>query len=89
MSQKQAMGRKKGGGDNIKAVGNAWEGFKKMWIECGSDEYDVWMPIKAPDGWMGENDEFRCEVCMVKEMMKLKREIEDLEKENGMYEEYR
>ena len=24
-----------------------------------------------------KKDEFRCEVCMVKEMMKLKREIED------------
>ena len=51
-----------------------------MWMECGSDECDVWMPINAPDGWSGENDEFRCGVCMVKEMMKLKREIEDLKK---------
>ena len=43
------------------------------------------MPIKAPDGWSGEKDElgrqqFMCGVCMVKEMMKLKRGIEDLEK---------
>ena len=51
---------------------------KKMWMECGSDECDVWMPIKAPDGWSGENDESMCGVCMVKETMKLNREIEDL-----------
>ena len=51
-----------------------------MWMKCGSDECDVWMPIKAPGGWSGENDEFRCGVCMVKEMMKLKSEIEDLKK---------
>ena len=44
----------------------------------GLDGSDVCMPIKAPDGWSGENDEFRCGVCMVKEIMKLKREIEDL-----------
>ena len=62
MSHKQAKGRKKGGDDYIKVVGNTWEGFKKMWMECGSDECDVWMPIKAPDGWSGENDEFRCGV---------------------------
>ena len=37
-----------------------------MWMECGGDECDVWIPIKAPDGWSGENDEFRCGVCMVK-----------------------
>ena len=36
------------------------------------------MQIKAPDGWSGEKDEFRYGVCMLKEMMKLKREIEDL-----------
>ena len=65
----------KGGEINIKVVGNAWEGFKKMWMECGSDECDVWMPIKAPGGWSGKNDEFRCGVCMVKEMMKLIRPI--------------
>ena len=59
MSQKQAKGRKKGGDDNIKDVGNEWEGFKEIWMECG-------------------NYEFRCRVCMVKEMMKLRREIEDL-----------
>ena len=47
-----------------------------MWMECGSDECDVWMSIKAPDGRSCEN-EFRCGVCMVKEMMMLKREIED------------
>ena len=46
--------------------------------------YKLCNTIKAPDGLSGENDEFRCGVCMVKEMMKLKREIE----ENGMYEEY-
>ena len=62
-----------------------------MWMECGGDECDVWMPIKAPDGRSGENDEFRCGVCMVKEMMKLKREIEDLKKKmecmKSIYEE--
>ena len=78
MSQKQAKGRKKGGDDNIKDIGNEWEGFKEMWVECGNDECDVWMQIKAPDGWSGEKDEFRCGVCMVKEMMKLKREIKEL-----------
>ena len=55
MSQKQAKEREKGGNNNIKVVGNVWEGFKKMWMECGNDECDVWMPIKAPDGWIGEN----------------------------------
>ena len=30
---------------------------------------DMWMPIKAPDGWNGEHDEFKCGVCMVKEMI--------------------
>ena len=49
MSQKHANGRKKGGDDNIKVAGNAWEGFKKMWMEGGSDECAVWMAIKAPD----------------------------------------
>ena len=96
MSQKQAKGRKKGGDNNIKDSGNEWEGYKEMWMECGSD---VWMQITAPDGWSGEKDEFRCGVCMVKEMMKLKREIEDLKtkmacmksideerKEAGVYE---
>ena len=65
-------------------------------MECGND---VWMQIKAPDRWSGEKDEFRCGVCMVKEIMKLKREIEDLKtkmaymksidekrKEAGVYE---
>ena len=42
-------GEKKGGDDNIKVVGNAWEGFKKMWMECGSNECDVWMPMKPPE----------------------------------------
>ena len=51
-----------------------------MWMVCRSDECDVRMPIKAPHGRSGENDEFRCGVCMVIEMMKLKREIEDLKK---------
>ena len=82
MSQKQAKGRKKGGDDNINDIENdienEWEGFKEMWMECGKDECDVWMQINAPDGWSGEKDEFRGGVCMVKEMMKLKREIEDL-----------
>ena len=70
-----------------------------MWMECGNYECDVWMPIKAPDRLSGEKDEFRCGVCMVKEMMKLKREIETLKtkmacmkrideerKEAGVYE---
>ena len=78
MSQKQAKGREKGVDDNIKDIGNEWEGFNEMWMECGNDECDVWMQIKAPDGWSGAKDEFRCGMCMVKEMMKLKREIEDL-----------
>ena len=60
MSQKQEKGRKKGGDDNIKDIGNEWEGFREMWMECGNDECDVWMQIKAPDGWSGEKDEFRC-----------------------------
>ena len=68
-------------------------------MECGNDECEVWVQIKAPDGWSGEKDKFRCGVCMVKEMMKLKREIEDLKtkmvcmksideerKEAGVYE---
>ena len=54
MSQKQAKGRKKGGDNNIKDIGNEWEGFKEMWMECGNDECDVWMQIKAPDGWSGK-----------------------------------
>ena len=54
MSQKQAKGRKKGGDDNIKDSGNEWEGYMGMWMECGNDECDVWMQIKAPDGWSGE-----------------------------------
>ena len=33
MSQKQEG---KSGDDSTKLVGNAWEGFKKMWIECGN-----------------------------------------------------
>ena len=41
MSQKQAKGRKKGEDNNIKVVGNAWEEFKKIWMECGSDECDM------------------------------------------------
>ena len=99
MSQKQAKGRKKGKDDNIKDSGNEWEGYKGMWMECGNDECEVWVQIKAPDGWSGEKDEFRCGVCMVKEMMNLKREIEDLKtkmacmksideerKEAGVYE---
>ena len=43
-----------------------------MWMECGSDECDVWMPMKELDGWSGEHDEFRCGLCMVKDMIKLK-----------------
>ena len=31
-------------------IGNEWEGFKEMWMECENDECDVWMQIKAPDG---------------------------------------
>ena len=31
--QSFTKGRKKGGYDNIKVVGNEWEGFKKMWME--------------------------------------------------------
>ena len=50
MSQKQAKGRKKGGDDNIKDIGNEWEGYKGMWMECGNDECEVWVQIKAPDG---------------------------------------
>ena len=55
--------------------------------------------LKHQMGWSGEKDEFRCGVCMVKEMMMLKREIEDLKtkmacmksideerKEAGVYE---
>ena len=49
-----------------------------MWMECGNDECDVWMPNKAQDGWSGEKDEFMCGPIMVNETMKLKREIEDL-----------
>ena len=81
MSLKQAKGRK--GVETIirKIVemnGKGTMSNNGMWMECGNDECDVWMQIKAPDGWSGEKDEFRCGVCMVKEMMKLKREIEDL-----------
>ena len=50
MCQKQVNGREKKAHDNIHVVGNAWEGCKKMWMECGSDECDVLMPIKAQDG---------------------------------------
>ena len=40
-----------------------------MWMECGSDECDMWMPIRMQNKWTSENDEFRCGVCMVKGMM--------------------
>ena len=40
----------------------------------------MWISIKVPDGWSGENEEFSCGVGMVKDMMKLKRENEDLKK---------
>ena len=40
----------------------------------GLDGSDVCMPIKAPDGWSGENDEFRCgSVCMLKENNEVKK----------------
>ena len=56
MSQKQAKGRKKGGDNHIKDIVNELEGFKEMWMECGNDECDVLMQIKAPDGWSCEKD---------------------------------
>ena len=87
MSRKQAKEGEKGGDDNIKVVGNASAGFKKMWMKCGSDECDVLLPIKAPEEGSGENDGFRCDVCMVKEMMKNKMEcmkcIDEERKESG------
>ena len=51
-----------------------WEWLKKMGMNCGCH---VSMPIKVPDG---ENEDFRCRVCAVKKMMKLKRENEELKK---------
>ena len=39
----------------------------KMWMECGNDECEVWMPIKVPGGWSVEHEEFMCGVCMVRD----------------------
>ena len=87
MSQKQAKGRKKGGDNNIKDIGNEWEGKGSRKCGWSVEMMNVMYGCKLKHQ-MGEKDEFRCGVCMVKEMMKLKREIDDL-KTKMAYEEYR
>ena len=65
----------------MKVDGNIWEGFKNMCIECGNEKCDVWMPIKVPEGWNGDGEDFRCGVCMVKEMRQLSMDNGELKRE--------
>ena len=45
----------------------------------------MWVPIKVPGRWNGDGEDFRCVVCMVKEVRQLRKEKGELKK-SGMYE---
>ena len=38
----------------------------------------MWMPIKVPEEWNGDGRDFRCGVCMVKDMIQLRMENGEL-----------
>ena len=101
MSQsKQVKGKKKDGKGMHSSDGNDfWNGFKKEWLECESEECRVWVSMRVPDGWKGGEGRFKCGLCVMKEVVEvrneneiLKRQMEqmknedDKRKEAGVYE---
>ena len=77
MSQKQVKGRRKDGKGMQSSVRNGendsndfWDGLKKEWLECENEEFKVWVSImKVPDGWKGGEGNFKCGLCVMKDVV--------------------
>ena len=58
-----------------------WDGFKKEWLECENAECKVWVSMRVPEGWKGDGV-FKCGLCVMKEVVEMKRENEKMKLEN-------
>ena len=85
MSQKQAKGKKKDGkgGECSGRLGenDFWDGFKKEWLERENEKCKVWVSMRVPEGWKGDGV-FKCGLCVMKEVVEVKRENEKMKREN-------
>ena len=83
MSQsKQVKGRRKEGKGMHGSDGNDfWVGFKKEWLECENEECKVWVSMRVPDGWKGGEGRFKCGLCVMKDVVEVRNENENLKRQ--------
>ena len=83
MSQsKQVKGRRKNGKGMHSSDGNNFlVGFKKEWLECENEECKVWASMRVPDGWKGGECRFECGLCVMKDVVEVRNENENLKRQ--------
>ena len=83
MSQsKQVKGRRKDGKGKHSSDGNDfWEDFKKEWLECENAECKVLVSMRVPYGWKGGEGRFKCGLCVMKDVVEVRNENENLKRQ--------
>ena len=78
----QSKGRKKEGKGMHCSDGNDfWVGFKKEWLECENEECKVWVSMRVPDGWKGGEGRLKCGLCVMKDVVAVRKENENLKRQ--------
>ena len=83
MSQsKQVTGRRKEGkGMHSRDENDFWVGFKKEWLECENEKCTVWVSMRVPDGWKGGDGRFKCGLCVMKDVVEVRNENDNLKRQ--------
>ena len=58
--------------DTVRMMENYLDGFKKEWCECENEECKVWVSMRVPDDWKGGDGRFKCGLCVMKDVVKVR-----------------